>query len=390
MQRSAVSGALRCLAAADAPAIGSLRHRLAARAAPRACAPPRAPARGPRCGGSQRLVHAPLGALPAAWARGFGAAADTGAAAAAQQPLQRSLIGIFGAMNAGKSVLMNLLTQAETSIVHATPGTTADPKAAVLELHGLGPVKLVDNPGLDERGPLGDLKREKAFAVMKTCDVVVVVVDPLAPPSASLETTALALERAFLTQEANRQAELPHAEPAGAVGWRARARTGAHPEVLLVYNVFKDAWKASGKDVNVHLDAFEAGLRRQLAAALKRKEAEIKLPRALALDCRAADAFPRMVHPRCRRRTCALTAHRRTAQVAFLETNVSRRQSPVALLPMLGLRPNVRAPRVRARPRRTRMRRIRCSSTYPWTRRPPGGACCGRKRSHKRPCCEAS
>ena len=56
--------------------------------------------------------------------------------------MPRPVIGLFGEMNAGKSTLLNSLTQQATAIVDRTPGTTADVKAALLELHGLGPVKV--------------------------------------------------------------------------------------------------------------------------------------------------------------------------------------------------------------------------------------------------------
>lgn len=90
----------------------------------------------------------------------------------------RDQIGIFGKMNAGKSSLMNLLTQQATSIVDATPGTTADAKAALQEIHGLGPVKLVDTAGIDERTGLGGKKRQQAMTVLKECDLVLLVVNP--------------------------------------------------------------------------------------------------------------------------------------------------------------------------------------------------------------------
>ena len=62
----------------------------------------------------------------------------------------RENIGIFGVMNSGKSSLMNLITQQETSIVDSTAGTTADTKTALFEFHGLGPVRLFDTAGIDE------------------------------------------------------------------------------------------------------------------------------------------------------------------------------------------------------------------------------------------------
>ena len=73
---------------------------------------------------------------------------------------------------------MNLLTQQETSIVDATPGTTADTKIALQELHGIGPVKFFDTAGLDEAGELGDKKRHKTFSDLKECDLVLLVIDP--------------------------------------------------------------------------------------------------------------------------------------------------------------------------------------------------------------------
>jgi [FeFe] hydrogenase H-cluster maturation GTPase HydF len=92
--------------------------------------------------------------------------------------LKRHHIGIFGRMNAGKSSLMNLITQQETSIVDPTPGTTTDTKIALFEIHGLGPVKLYDTAGYNEDGELGGKKRDKALADLKECDLVLLVINP--------------------------------------------------------------------------------------------------------------------------------------------------------------------------------------------------------------------
>eukprot|EP00741_Cyanophora_paradoxa_P010293 tig00020516_g9962.t1 len=99
-----------------------------------------------------------------------------GPLASTQTP--RVNIGIFGSMNVGKSSLMNLITQSNTSIVDSTPGTTADVKAALMEMHALGPAKIFDTAGLDERGLLGEKKREKSVNAAKESDVVVLVVNP--------------------------------------------------------------------------------------------------------------------------------------------------------------------------------------------------------------------
>ena len=91
--------------------------------------------------------------------------------------VRRLNVGVFGAMNAGKSTLVNAVTRQDAAIVDATPGTTADVRATLLELHGAGPARLLDTAGLDEQGALGEKKRAKALAALKECDVAVVVVD---------------------------------------------------------------------------------------------------------------------------------------------------------------------------------------------------------------------
>ena len=106
--------------------------------------------------------------------------------------VERDHIGIFGKMNCGKSSLMNLLTQQQTSIVDPTPGTTADTKIALQEIHGLGPVKLFDTAGLDEAGELGSKKRAKGLADLKECDLVLLIIDP--------DTQDFATEREILAQ----------------------------------------------------------------------------------------------------------------------------------------------------------------------------------------------
>jgi small GTP-binding protein len=73
--------------------------------------------------------------------------------------VERDNIGIFGVMNAGKSSVMNLITQQKTSIVDSHPGTTADTKVSLHEIHGIGPVRIFDTAGLDESSNLGEKKK---------------------------------------------------------------------------------------------------------------------------------------------------------------------------------------------------------------------------------------
>lgn len=93
--------------------------------------------------------------------------------------LDRLVIGIFGRINAGKSTLMNLLTQQETSIVDSHPGTTADIKSSIMEIHSLGPVRILDTAGLDEISDLGGKKRQKAMTALGEVDIVLLVIDPV-------------------------------------------------------------------------------------------------------------------------------------------------------------------------------------------------------------------
>lgn len=107
--------------------------------------------------------------------------------------VDRDHIGFFGKMNSGKSSLMNLLTQQETSITDSTPGTTADTKVAMQEIHGMGPVKLYDTAGLDEISGLGEKKKNKVLNALKECDLIILVIDP---STKEFDTEQLVLEEA--------------------------------------------------------------------------------------------------------------------------------------------------------------------------------------------------
>ena len=91
----------------------------------------------------------------------------------------RTHISMVGFMNAGKSSVMNAITQQPTSIVDSTPGTTADTKVALMEIHSVGPCKLLDTAGVDESGALGGKKFVKTLSAVKESDVVLFVIDPL-------------------------------------------------------------------------------------------------------------------------------------------------------------------------------------------------------------------
>ena len=90
---------------------------------------------------------------------------------------ERLHIGIFGRRNAGKSSIINALTGQELAIVSDIRGTTTDPVLKAMELLPLGPVVMIDTPGLDDEGDLGALRIQKAYQVLNKTDIAVLVVD---------------------------------------------------------------------------------------------------------------------------------------------------------------------------------------------------------------------
>ncbi|SHF16156.1 [FeFe] hydrogenase H-cluster maturation GTPase HydF [Clostridium fallax] len=87
-------------------------------------------------------------------------------------------IAFFGKRNAGKSSLVNTLTNQSISLVSNTPGTTTDPVFKSMELLPLGPVVIVDTAGLDDEGALGNLRIKKTKEVMDRTDLAVLVISP--------------------------------------------------------------------------------------------------------------------------------------------------------------------------------------------------------------------
>ncbi len=86
-------------------------------------------------------------------------------------------IGIFGRRNAGKSSIINAITNQNLSIVSDIKGTTTDPVLKSMELLPLGPVVIIDTPGLDDSGKLGELRIKKAYQMLNKTDLAILVID---------------------------------------------------------------------------------------------------------------------------------------------------------------------------------------------------------------------
>jgi [FeFe] hydrogenase H-cluster maturation GTPase HydF len=90
---------------------------------------------------------------------------------------ERVHIGIFGRRNAGKSSLLNAITGQPLAVVSETAGTTTDPVRKSMEILPIGPVLLIDTPGIDDAGELGEKRVEKTRQTLRRTDVAVLVVD---------------------------------------------------------------------------------------------------------------------------------------------------------------------------------------------------------------------
>jgi [FeFe] hydrogenase H-cluster maturation GTPase HydF len=86
-------------------------------------------------------------------------------------------IGIFGRRNTGKSSVINAITGQDFAIVSDVKGTTTDPVYKSMELLPMGPVVLIDTPGIDDEGALGDLRVKKTWQVLNKADIAVLILD---------------------------------------------------------------------------------------------------------------------------------------------------------------------------------------------------------------------
>lgn len=93
---------------------------------------------------------------------------------------ERVQIGFFGCRNAGKSSLVNAVTNQEMAVVSPVKGTTTDPVTKAMELLPLGPVLIIDTPGIDDEGGLGAQRVKRTKQILNRIDCAVLVVDSVA------------------------------------------------------------------------------------------------------------------------------------------------------------------------------------------------------------------
>ena len=84
-------------------------------------------------------------------------------------------IALFGRRNSGKSSLINALTGQDTALVSDIPGTTTDPVNKAMELHGIGPCAIIDTPGFDDEGILGEMRIERTLKAIEKTDIALLL-----------------------------------------------------------------------------------------------------------------------------------------------------------------------------------------------------------------------
>ncbi len=128
---------------------------------------------------------------------------------------ERPHIAFFGMRNAGKSSLVNAVTGQQLAVVSDVKGTTTDPVKKAMELLPMGPVVIIDTPGLDDEGELGELRVQKAREILAKADIAVLVVDAgLGLSPQDQELLALFRERGTPYVVARSKVDLLAARPA--------------------------------------------------------------------------------------------------------------------------------------------------------------------------------
>ncbi len=134
---------------------------------------------------------------------------------------ERVHIGFFGRRNAGKSSVVNAVTGQEMSVVSEVKGTTTDPVYKSMELLPMGPVVIIDTPGFDDEGALGELRVKRTKRILNRADCAVLIVDKtVGKTAADEELTAIFREKQIPYIVAYNKCDLVETteEPAGGAG----------------------------------------------------------------------------------------------------------------------------------------------------------------------------
>ena len=151
---------------------------------------------------------------------------------------ERVRIGFFGVRNAGKSSLVNAVCGQQVALVSDVAGTTTDPVRKAMELLPLGPVDIVDTPGIDDVGELGARRVERTRETLRSCDVAVLVTDATrAPVAAERELISLFEELGLPFVVVRNKADLLPGEEAaagsdGAIGGAASGAAAPTSQVV--------------------------------------------------------------------------------------------------------------------------------------------------------------
>ncbi len=141
---------------------------------------------------------------------------------------ERLHIGLFGRRNAGKSSVINALTGQDLAIVSETLGTTTDPVQKSMELLPLGPVVMIDTPGIDDEGVLGSERVRRAYRVLNKTDIALLIVDAeqgMSPEDEALKARILEKHIPYLI--VYNKADLAGAPPLDEHSIAVSATTGA-------------------------------------------------------------------------------------------------------------------------------------------------------------------
>ena len=151
---------------------------------------------------------------------------------------ERVRIGFFGVRNAGKSSLVNAVCGQQVALVSDVAGTTTDPVRKAMELLPLGPVDIVDTPGIDDVGELGARRVERTRETLRSCDVAVLVTDATrGPVAAERELISLFEELGLPFVVVRNKADLLLGEEAaagsdGAIGGAASGVAAPTPQIV--------------------------------------------------------------------------------------------------------------------------------------------------------------